>query len=364
MITAGGTTPATPADLYKYIVPVPAVSAVSPASGPAAGGTTVTVSGSGLAGATTVYFGTATGRTVSVNAGGTQLTVKSPAGTSGASVNVRVVTTGGESPAVTGDLFTYGPTLTSISPASGSTAGGTQVTITGAGFVTVTSVKFGTTTAASFSVKSATQLVATSPAHAAGTVAISVTTTAGTTPATSADIFKFIVPVPVVAAISPTSGPAAGGTTVTVSGSGLAGATTVYFGSNKGTTVSVNAGGTQLTVKSPAGTAGAAVAVRVVTPAGESAAVTGDLFTYGPILTSLSRSSGPVTGGTKVTITGAGFITVKNVKFGTSTAVTFTVKSSTQIIATAPAHAAGQVRISVTTLAGTTPATSNDLYTY
>ena len=59
----------------------------------------MTVSGSGLIGATVVSFGTGTGRTLSVNAAGTQLTVKSPAGTSGASVNVRVVTPAGESPA-------------------------------------------------------------------------------------------------------------------------------------------------------------------------------------------------------------------------------------------------------------------------
>ena len=140
------------------------------------------------------------------------------------------------------------------------------MTVTGTGFSSVTNVKFGTTTAQSFTVRSATQLVATSPAHAAGTVGISVTTPGGTTPATPADLYKFTVSVPVVSAISPASGPAAGGTTVTVSGSGLTGATTVYFGTAKGKTISVNAGGTQLTVKSPAGTSGASVNVRVVTP--------------------------------------------------------------------------------------------------
>ncbi len=65
-----------------------------------------------------------------------------------------------------------------------------------------------------------------------------------------------------------------------------------------------------------------------------------------------------------MTISGTGFTTVKHVKFGTTTARTFTVKSSTQIVATSPAHAAGQVRISVTTAAGTTPATSYDLFTF
>ncbi len=89
-----------------------------------------------------------------------------------------------------------------------------------------------------------------------------------------------------------------------------------------------------------------------------------DLFTYGPIITGLSWTSGPVGGGTKVTITGAGFSTVHSVKLGNTTATSYTVKSATQIVATSPAHAAGQVQISVTTAAGTTPATSSDLYTY
>ena len=254
--------------------------------------------------------------------------------------------------------------ITSLSRTSGPVSGGTQVTITGTGFSTVQHVKFGTTTAQSFTVRSATQIVATSPVHAVGTVRISVTTAGGTTPTTSADLYKFVIPTPSVTAISPVNGPASGGTMVTVSGNGFTGATTVLFGANKGKTVSVNAGGTQLTVKSPAGTSGDPVAVRVVTPGGESPAVPTDLFTYGPTITSLSRTSGPLAGGTKVTIAGTGFSTVQSVKFGTTTAKAFTVSSSTSIIATSPAHVAGQVRVSVTTAAGPTPATSADLYTY
>ena len=83
-----------------------------------------------------------------------------------------------------------------------------------------------------------------------------------------------------------------------------------------------------------------------------------------PTITSVARTSGPVSGGTQVTITGTHFTTVVNVKFGTTAAPAFTVKSSTQLVATAPAHAAGTVRISVTTTSGTTPATSVDIYKY
>ncbi len=256
------------------------------------------------------------------------------------------------------------PSITSLSRTSGPVTGGTQVTVNGTGFTTVVHVKFGTTTAA-FTTRSSTQLVATAPAHASGTVKVSVTTPGGTTPTTSADAYKYTVPVPAVVAVSPASGPASGNTAVTVSGSALGGASKVYFGTTAVTaTIVVNAAGNQLSVKSPAGTSGTSVNVLVVTPGGESAAVPADLFTYGPTITSLGRTSGRAAGGNKVTITGTGFSTVHSVKFGTTTARTFTVRSATQIIATSPAHLAGQVRISVASAGGTTPASRNDLCTF
>ena len=170
--------------------------------------------------------------------------MKSPSGTAGVSVNVQVVTAGGESAVVPADVFTYGPIISSVSPPSGTTVGGTQVTITGTGFSTVQHVKFGTTTASAYTVKSSSQITATAPAHAAGTVRIEVITAGGTTPSSSADTYQFVVLKPAVAGVSPASGPAAGGTTVTVSGSNLYGASTVFFGASKGSTIVVNAGGT------------------------------------------------------------------------------------------------------------------------
>ena len=357
--TSGGTSGAVH---YTYD-PVPTLSSITPSAGQLSGGTVITLTGTGFrAGSTTVTFGAGNhGTTVHVSATGT-LTVKAPAHAVG-TVTVTVTTPGGTSGP---KQYSYDavPTITSLSR-TGPLSGYNTVTITGTGFTGATAVKFATLTAQSFTVRSSTQIIAYAPPHAAGTVRVSVTTPGGTTASTVNDIYKYTYPVPVVTGVSPASGPAAGGTTVTVSGSGFTGATAVYFGTTRvSTTITVSARANQLTVKSPAGTAGNAVNIRVVTPGGESAVVSGDTFTYGPVITSLSRSSGPVGGGTKVTITGAGFRTVHSVKFGTTTAKTFTVVSATQIIATSPAHAAGQVRISVTTAAGTTPATNADLYTF
>ena len=70
------------------------------------------------------------------------------------------------------------PTISSVSPNTGNPAGGTIVVITGTGFTGASIVTFGTN-APSFVVVSDTQITATTPPHAGGAVAVSVTTTPG-----------------------------------------------------------------------------------------------------------------------------------------------------------------------------------------
>ncbi len=82
--------------------------------------------------------------------------------------------------------------VTGVSPASGTTKGGTSVTITGTGFTAPpagTGVSFGGA-AAQFTVDSGTQITATSP-PGTGTVHITVTTPAGTSAATAADQYRY-----------------------------------------------------------------------------------------------------------------------------------------------------------------------------
>jgi hypothetical protein len=72
-----------------------------------------------------------------------------------------------------------GITVTSVTPNSGPTSGGTNVTIIGTGFTGVSSVSFGGTTS-SFTVVDATEISATTPAHSAGAVSVNVVGTPGT----------------------------------------------------------------------------------------------------------------------------------------------------------------------------------------
>jgi hypothetical protein len=78
--------------------------------------------------------------------------------------------------------------------------------------------------------------------------------------------------------------------------------------------------------------------------------------------TGVSPNTGPITGGTTVTITGTNFTGVTTgVTFG-GLAANFTVNSLTQITATTPAHAVGAVDVAVTTGAGTATATAAFTY--
>jgi len=122
---------------------------------------------------------------------------------------------------------------------------------------------------------------------------------------------------------------------------------------------------TRLRVTSPAHAAGA-VHVRVVTRAGTSARRAVDRFTYvgAPVISAVAPATGRTAGGTRVTITGARFVHVTGVRFGTSLGTSVTVLSPTRLQVTAPARAAGRVDIRVTTRYGTSAVVVADRYRY
>jgi hypothetical protein len=196
------------------------------------------------------------------------------------SVSIAAASTSGTPPSgsytLTNTSSTSSPAVTSISPASGTAAGGTTVTITGTGFTGATVVKFGSSTA-TFTVNSNTSITATS-ASGTGVVDVTVTTPGGTSQAVTGDHFTYTSSIPVVTSISPASGPPAGGTTVTVTGTGFTGATEVSFGPIAATSFSV-VSDTKIVVVSPAQAASTRY-VFVTTPGGKSAAGTSPTFTY------------------------------------------------------------------------------------
>jgi hypothetical protein len=165
----------------------PTVTKVEPTSGPHSGGTSVAIAGTGFTGATAVRFGSTKAVSFTVNSE-TSITAVSPAGTG--KVDVTVTTQAGTSAHSPADRFTYGPTVTDVKPKTGPPRGGTSVTITGTGFTGATAVRFGSTNAKRFTVNSATSITAVSP-KGTGSVDVTVTTPAGTSPTSQADLFTY-----------------------------------------------------------------------------------------------------------------------------------------------------------------------------
>ena len=253
------------------------------------------------------------------------------------------------------------PTVTGINPTSGPTAGGTRVTITGTNLAGATAVKFGTTSA-TITADTATSITATAPAGTAGTVDVTVTTAGGTSATGTADRYTYVAR-PTVTGLNPTTGPATGGTTVTITGTNLTGATAIKFGATNATNFTVNSA-TSITAIAPAGATGT-IDVTVTTTGGTSATGAGDKYTYvgGPTVTSISPSAGPSSGGTAVTINGTLLSSPSAVKFGGTPATTVTPISATKITAVAP-PGTGTVDVTVVTIGGTSGAGAADQYTY
>lgn len=359
-----GTSPVVAAGQFTYIVVggTPAITNVSPSIGVA--GTTVTITGSGFTGATSVLFGNTLASPTVIS--DTQISVLAPAHALG-TYNVFVTSPQGTSPVVAGAQFTYAsgvPTVTSISPATG--VAGTIVIITGTGFAGATVVTFGGISA-NFTVDSDTQITAIVPlGFGTGIVNVVVTTPVGFNVVTLASQFTYgSTAAPTVTGVSPSSGPVSGGTVITITGTGFTGATAVSVASVAVTSFTVNSS-TQITATTPANSAPGTYSVQVTGPNGSSANNTNARFTYVslvPTITSVSPSSGPGAGGTGVIITGTGFTGVTSVRFG-GVAASFSVRSDTQISSARPAHSTGTVDVTVTSPAGTNANTGADNFTY
>ncbi|GAA3803410.1 IPT/TIG domain-containing protein [Streptomyces phyllanthi] len=328
-------------------VAAPSLSTLTPSQGPTSGGTTVTLTGTNLTGATAVRFDGIAAASFTVNSA-TQITAVAPPHAAGAA-QVTVTTSGGTSNALS---FTYVavPSLTGLVPNQGPVSGGTTVTLTGVNFSGATGVSFDGVPAASFTVNSATQITAVAPSHAAGAAQVTVTTSGGTSNALS---FTYVA-VPSLTGLVPNQGPVSGGTTVTLTGVNFSGATAVSFDGVPAASFTVNSA-TQITAVAPSHAAGAAQ-VTVTTPGGTSNPDNPQAYFYyaaTPSLLSVLPLSGPTTGGTTVTLTGNDLLGATAVSFDGVAATSFTVDSATQITAVAPPHAAGIAEVTVTTPGGT-----------
>lgn len=343
--------------------PAPTVTSLSTTSGPASGGTSTTITGAGFLTGCTVDFGGSAATSVVRNSA-TSITCNTPAHAAGA-VTVTVSNTDGQTGAKSnGYTFVAAPTVTSVSANSGPVAGGISVTVNGTLFSTsITGVTFGGIAATSVVRVSATQITCVVPAHSAGAVNVVVTNSDGQT-GTLTSGFTYNT-APSVSSVNPSSAPAAGAISTTITGSGFtSNASSVTIGGNLLTSV-LRPNGTTITGSVPAHAAGT---VDVIVSNSDAQTGTGTgLFTYiaAPTITSLNVVSGSTTGATAVSITGTGFSTsITSVKFGGTAATSVTRVSSTLITCLTPAHVAGTVSVVVTNSVFSQTATASNAYTF
>jgi hypothetical protein len=353
-VIGAGTSAALVASLLATVVAPSAFAAVTctPGVGPAAGGTTITVAGAAVGAysvATTVvgFTSPAAISPGSVAGDGSGFTFVSGSHAAGP---VTLTTNPGAVALCVFQAQAPAPTIVSVTPAAGATGGGTPITIVGSGtaFAGTTTVTVGGTPATSVVVVDATHVTAVTGAHSAGLADV-VVTTANTAPGTLTNGYRYTdtPAAPTVTGVAPITGPTAGGTAVTITGTGFGAGASVTFNGAPATLVGfVNS--TTLTATTPAGVAG--LANVVVTNLDGQSGANATLYTYtGPIV--VIGGTGTVTathtltiprGGTYVDATGASLTFTEGAKADFNTGFTF-------IINIAPASpAAGLVSFDTT----------------
>lgn len=246
--------------------------------------------------------------------------------------NVASVSAGGAHMLAFGEPM---PAVTGLSPEKGPAAGGNTVTITGANLEEASAVKFGSVLASEVRVLSPTSVTAVAPAGT-GTVYVTVTTPNGVSSPSMSDRYSY-VKAPTVTKLTPKTGPTAGETTVTITGTELSTATGVSFG-GIGARFKVDSN-TSITATAPAAAAAGIVDVTVTAAGGTSATSTRDHYSYAPTVESLSPAIGSTSGGEVVTVTGTGFAlgsTATVFKFGTHKSTSVSCASSTTCTVTTP----------------------------
>ena len=154
----------------------PTISAISPTVGPTAGAMTVAIAGNHLLNPLTLTFGGTPAVILSSTA--TMIIASTPQRTAGL-VDVAVQTKGATTVALGAYQYFGTPTISTVTPNAGYTAGGALISITGSGFYPPMSVTVGSGTATSVAIVSPTLVQAITPIGALGAVTISISTPSG-----------------------------------------------------------------------------------------------------------------------------------------------------------------------------------------
>ena len=340
---------------FDFLAPIE-IDQVAPPTGPLVGGTPITVSGLGFDGQTVLLIGSrAVIQTHAISS--TQLTGLTPPGSVAGAVDVRAFNRNGAALLHAAFRYLAIPSATSVSPPAGPIAGGTPVTLSGAGFLGESvSVTIGGAPATPVSVLDDATVRFLTPAGAVGPADVVVTDAQGSAQLVGA--FVYVDPTSLsfsLLGVVPRSGPQAGSASVALVGTGFpATGFAVGFGAAAPGFATVDSSNLA-TVAVPAGPPGV---VAVVADAGGTLASLPAGYTYlAPRdVTGIAPAVGPSAGGTPVQISGDGFALGDQVFVGALPATAVNVASPTQISAITPAGSAGPVDVRVISAGGGNPA--------
>jgi hypothetical protein len=204
------------------------------------------------------------------------------------------------------------PSVSAISPSSGTNAGGQVVTITGAGFTSDATVMFGSYTVAATDItfNSSGSITCNTPkdtGYTSGTDSVPITVTVSGIISNNDVNYTYSSTAPYISAISPAVGTTYGGQVVTLFVSNYLSPATVTFGSTIFTDVTYDSSTETITVSSPSGTDGTPAEIKFTSNTIDSNSMPYGYSTGYPGILTISPASGTYLGGQSVTINGSGF---------------------------------------------------------
>ncbi|NEZ40993.1 IPT/TIG domain-containing protein [Paenibacillus alvei] len=325
-------------------------------SGDIAGGTVITIRGTNFIKGLKVYFG---GEEAMVNSlSSSQVNVVVPKAMKGGAVDVKIVNPDGQQ-VVKPMAYTYSvpstaPTITRVSPTSDNIAGGTYIYIDGSNFMKGAKAYFGNTEGEATFESSTRILIKVPKAAVAGPVDIRIVNPDGQEGIVVAG-FTYNEPqqqaAPTITTISRTSDTIAGGSLLYINGSNFMKGAKVYFGNTEGEATFESS--TRILIKVPKATVTGPVDIRIVNPDGQEGVVEAG-FTYNlpqqaaaPTITTISRTSDTIAGGSLLYINGSNFMKGAKAYFG-NTEGEATFESAARVLVRVPkAAVAGPVDIRI-----------------
>jgi len=322
------TTPGGTASLAGFtFIPAPTITSFAPTT--AAAGVLISITGTNFNNTFALTLGGTPVAAFTV-VSSTSIVVRVSSGSTGA---VSLTTPGGTA-SLGGFTFIPAPTITSFAPTTA--AAGALISITGTNFNNTSVVTLGGTPVTAFTVVSSTSIVAIVGAGSSG--AVSLTTPGGTA---SLAGFTFIPP-PTITAFAPTT--AAAGALISITGTNFNNTSAITLGGIPVSSFTVVSSNSIVAIVG----LGATGAVSLTTPGG-TATLAGFTFIPAPTITSFAPTTAAA--GALISITGTNFNNTFAITLGGISVTSFTVISSTSIVAIVGMGATGSV--SLTTPGGT-----------